>query len=56
MAPTNAYLIFMTTRLVNPNLREADLGERAAVEVIEEPGRLQGNERGVLLCEEMSVL
>ena len=26
------------------------------MEVIEEPGRLQGNERGVLLCEETAVL
>jgi hypothetical protein len=56
VAPTNTYLIFVTARSVNPNLREADLGEKAAVEVIEEPGRLRGNERGILLCEEMSVL
>jgi hypothetical protein len=55
VAPTNTYLIFVTARSMNPNLREADLGEKAAVEVIEEPGRLQGNERGVLLCEETSV-
>jgi len=32
------------------------LGERAAVEVIEEPDRLLGDERGVLLCEETTVL
>ena len=38
------------------NLREPDFGERAAVEVIEEPDRLQGNECGVLLCEETAVL
>jgi hypothetical protein len=56
VAPTNTYLIVVTARSVNPNLREADLGEKAAVEVIEEPGRLEGSERGVLLCEETSVL
>jgi hypothetical protein len=37
-------------------LRQPDLGERAAVEVIEEPDRLTGNERAVLLCEETAVL
>ena len=39
-----------------PNLREPDLGQGAAVDVIEEPDRLQGDERGVLLCEESAVL
>ncbi|MBS0642344.1 MAG: hypothetical protein JSS43_20975 [Proteobacteria bacterium] len=39
-----------------PALREPDLGERAAVELIEEPDRLQRVERGVLLCEESAVL
>jgi hypothetical protein len=38
-----------------PKLRQPDLGERAAVEVIEEPDRLTGNERAVLLCEETAV-
>jgi hypothetical protein len=33
-----------------------NLGEQAAVEVIEEPARLQGNELAVLLCEETTVL
>jgi hypothetical protein len=47
---------FSTPRASIPNLREPDLGERAAVEVIEEPDRLQGNERGLLLCEETAVL
>ncbi len=56
IAPTRAYQVFDAARSVMPNLREPDLGERAAVEVIEEPDRLQGNERGVLLCEETAVL
>jgi hypothetical protein len=34
---------------------EPHLGEQAAVEVIEEPRRLQGNEKGVLLCEKTAV-
>lgn len=32
------------------------MGERAAVEVIEQPDRLLGDERGLLLCEETAVL
>ena len=56
IAPTKAYEIFDAARETIPHLREPDLGERAAVEVIEEPDRLQGNERGVLLCEETAVL
>lgn len=56
IAPTKAYEIFDAARVTMPNLREPDLGERAAVEVIEEPDRLQGSERGVLLCEETAVL
>jgi hypothetical protein len=56
IAPTRAYQVFDAARSVMPNLREPDLGERAAVEVIEEPDRLQGAERGVLLCEETAVL
>jgi hypothetical protein len=56
IAPTKAYQIFDAARVTIPNLREPDLGERAAVEVIEEPDRLLGNERGVLLCEETAVL
>ena len=32
------------------------MGERAAIEVIEEPDRLLGDERGLLLCEETAVL
>jgi len=56
IAPTKAYEIFDAARVSLPSLREPDLGERAAVEVIEEPDRLQGNERGLLLCEETAVL
>ena len=51
-----AYEIFDAARVEIPDLREPDLGERAAVEVIEEPDRLLGDERGVLLCEETAVL
>jgi hypothetical protein len=56
IAPTKAYEVYDAARMMLPNLREPDLGERAAVEVIEEPDRLQGDERGVLLCEETAVL
>ncbi len=56
IAPTKAYQVFDAARASIPDLREPDLGERAAVEVIEEPDRLRGNERGVLLCEETAVL
>ena len=56
IAPTKAYEVFDAARATIPNLREPDLGERAAVEVIEEPDRLLGNERGLLLCEETAVL
>jgi hypothetical protein len=52
IAPTKAYQVFDAARASIPDLREPNLGERAAVEVIEEPDRLLGNERGVLLCEE----
>ncbi len=56
IAPTNAYLVFDTARQINPNIRQPNLGEQAAVEVIEEPGRLGPDERGVLLCEETALL
>jgi hypothetical protein len=56
IAPTKAYQVYDAARVTMPDLREPDLGERAAVEVIEEPDRLQGEERGVLLCEETAVL
>jgi hypothetical protein len=56
IAPTKAYQIFDAARASIPNLREPDLGERSAVEVIEEPDRLKGDQRGVLLCEETALL
>lgn len=56
IAPTKTYLIYDAARITLPYLREPGLGERAAVEVIEEPSRLTGNERGLLLCEETAVL
>ena len=56
IAATKAYEIFDAARASMPNLRQPDLGERAAVEIIEEPDRLTGEERGVLLCEETAVL
>ncbi len=56
IAPTKAYQLFDAARATIPNLRQPDLGERAAVEIIEEPDRLLGAERGVLLCEETAVL
>jgi hypothetical protein len=56
IAATKAYERYDLARMAAPQLRESDLGERAAVEVIEEPDRLQGKERGLLLCEETAVL
>jgi hypothetical protein len=55
IAVTNAYLNFEAAREVNPVAYEPNLGERAAVEVIEEPTRLQNDEKAVLLCEETAV-
>ena len=56
IAPTNAYVVFDAARQTDPNIRQVNLGEQAAVEVIEEPGRLRPEERGILLCEESAVL
>jgi len=56
IAATKAYERYDLARIAAPALRESDLGERAAVEVIEEPDRLRGAERGLLLCEETAVL
>src|SRR5260370_1502868 len=56
IAPTKASEAFDAARATIPNFRQPDLGERAVVEVIEEPDRLIGNERGILLCEETTVL
>src|SRR5438552_17080142 len=55
IAVTNAYLNFDAARTVNPHAYEPNLGERASVEVIEEPARLQGDHKAVLVCEETAV-
>lgn len=55
-APTQAYRLFDAARQTDPGVRQPNLGEQAAVEVIEQPGRLGPNERGVLLCEESAIL
>jgi hypothetical protein len=55
IAVTNAYLNFDAARLVNPGAYEPNLGERAAVEVIEEPARLQGDDKAILLCKETAL-
>lgn len=55
LAVTNAFVNFEAAREVNPRAREPNLGERAAIEVIEEPARLAGSERAVLLCEETAI-
>lgn len=49
-------MIFEAARASVPSLREVGLGERAAVEVIEEPDHLTGDARAILLCEETAVL
>jgi hypothetical protein len=56
LAVTNAFVIFEAAREANPTIRQPNLGEQAAIEVIEEPARLQGDERGILLCEETAVM
>jgi hypothetical protein len=56
IAATKEYERYDLARVTAPNLRDPDLGERAAVEIIEEPDRLVGAERGLLLCEETAVL
>jgi len=55
IAVTNSYLNFTAAREVNPRAYAPNLGEQAAVEVIEEPDRLQGDEKAILLCEETAV-
>ena len=55
LAPTQVFAIFEAARESIPRLRQPVLGERAAVEVIEEPDRLAADERAVLLCEESAV-
>jgi hypothetical protein len=56
IAVTNTYSNFDAARQVNPRAYAPNLGEQAAVEVIEEPARLQGDEKAILLCEETAVM
>lgn len=56
IAATNAYVNFDAAREVNPSAHEPNLGERAAVEVIEEPARLLAGDKAVILCEETALL
>jgi len=56
LAATNAYLNFDAARQVNSAAYEPHLGEQASVEVIEEPARLQGDDKAILLCEETALL
>src|SRR5579863_114571 len=46
IAVTNAYVNFDAARLANPGTYEPNLGERAAVEVIEEPARPSRRRQG----------
>jgi hypothetical protein len=55
IAVTHAFTNFLAVREVNPRAREPNLGERAAVEVIDDPTRLGEGERAVLLCEETAI-
>src|SRR5260370_10995800 len=55
IAVTNAYLNFDAARSVNPQAYEPNLGERASVEAVEEPARLQGDAKAVLACEDTAL-
>jgi len=55
IAVTNTYLNFESALRADPHAYAPNLGEQASVEVIEEPTRLQGDEKAVLLCEETMV-
>jgi len=55
LAVTDAFVNFEAAREINPRAREPNLGERAAIEVIEDPSRLVGDERAILLCEETAI-
>lgn len=56
LAVTQAFVAFQAAHDNDPKFRMANLGEQAAVEIIEEPTRLVGNEMAVLLCEETAIL
>ena len=51
IAITNTYVNFDAARRLNPRASEPNLGERASVEVVDDPTRLQGDDKAVLLCE-----
>jgi len=55
IAVTEIYTIYDAARQVNPAVRMPHMGEQAAIEVIEEPGRLQGDDVAILLCEEAAI-
>lgn len=55
-APTQSFRVFDAARRIDAGARQPHLGEQAAVEVIEQQGRLGPGERGILLCEESAVL
>ncbi len=56
LAVTNTYLNFDAARQIRPEAYVPNLGEQAAVEVIEDPYRLKDNELAILLCEETAIL
>lgn len=56
ITPTQAFRIFRLAQQSDPNIRQAGLGEQAAVEVINHPAELADDEKGILLCEETAVL
>ena len=55
IAVTHTFANFLALREVSPRAREPNLGERAAIEVIDDPSRLGDGERAVLLCEETAI-
>jgi hypothetical protein len=55
IAVTETYAVYDAARQVNPLARMRNMGEQAAIEVIEEPGRLGGDEVAILLCEEAAI-
>jgi hypothetical protein len=55
IAVTETYAVYDAARQINPVARMPNMGEQAAIEVIEEPGRLQGDEVAILLCEEAAI-
>ena len=52
IAATTTYAIFDLARTVDPTIKQKNLGEQAAIELIEENSRLSDHEMAILLCEE----